>query len=64
MTLIMTKNHMKFITITENINNMKNFKVTSGYVTQYTHKGEFYETFDVDRFKSIKKMLLLVHLKG
>ena len=39
---------------------MINQKVTSGYIT--TYKG--YETFDVDRFKSIKKMLLLVHLRN
>lgn len=38
---------------------MKSSKVTSGYITQY--KG--FETFDVDRFKSISKMLLLIHLR-
>lgn len=35
-------------------------KVTSGYITQY--KGQ--ETFDVDRFTSIKKMLLLINLRN
>lgn len=39
---------------------MVNRKEISGYVT--TYKG--YETFDVDRFKSIQKMLLLIHLRN
>lgn len=34
-------------------------KEISGYVT--TYKG--FETFDVDRFKSVSKMLLLIHLR-